>query len=56
LAAVNIKDYREVIETPWRIIYKIDEDAVHILAVIDSRRNVQEVLIERLLDGREPEI
>ncbi|MDR1786354.1 MAG: type II toxin-antitoxin system RelE/ParE family toxin [Spirochaetaceae bacterium] len=52
LLAFNIKDYREVTEKPWRIIYKISAAEVHILAVIDSRRNVQEVLIEKLLDGQ----
>jgi toxin ParE1/3/4 len=45
----NIKDYRQLIEFPWRIIYKIDKDIVNVLIIIDSRRNTQDILIERLI-------
>jgi len=45
----NIKDYRQLIESPWRIIYKIDKDIVNVLIIIDSRRNTQDILIERLI-------
>jgi addiction module RelE/StbE family toxin len=41
----NIKDYRQLIESPWRIIYKIDNDIVNVLLIIDSRRNTQDVQI-----------
>jgi len=37
------------IESPWKIIYKIDNDIVNILIVIDSRRNTQDILIEKLI-------
>jgi plasmid stabilization system protein ParE len=40
--------YREIIESPWRIIYKIINDEVRIVSVIDERRNVKEVLLEKL--------
>jgi len=45
----NIKDYRQLIESPWRIIYKIDKNIVNVLLLIDSRRNTQDILVERLL-------
>ena len=45
----NIKDYRQLIESPWRIIYKIDKNIVSVLLLIDSRRNTQDLLVERLL-------
>jgi addiction module RelE/StbE family toxin len=45
----NIKDYRQLIESPWRIIYRIDDNIVNVLIIIDSRRNTQDILIERLL-------
>jgi addiction module RelE/StbE family toxin len=45
----NIKDYRQLIESPWRIIYKIDNNIVNVLLIIDSRRNVQDILVERLI-------
>ena len=45
----NIKDYRQLIESPWRIIYKIDKNTVNVLIIIDSRRNTQDILIEKLI-------
>jgi addiction module RelE/StbE family toxin len=45
----NIKDYRQLIEPPWKIIYKIDNDIVNVLVIIDSRRNTQDILVERLI-------
>jgi addiction module RelE/StbE family toxin len=49
LLARNIKDYRQILETPWKIIYKVDDNIVNILAIIDSRRNLQDMLINKLL-------
>ena len=45
----NIKDYRQLIESPWKIIYKIDSDMVNVLIIIDSRRNTQDILMEKLI-------
>jgi len=42
--------YRELIHSPWRIIYRISENKVYVLSVIDSRRNIEDVLLKRLLD------
>ena len=46
----NIMEYHEIIETPWRIIYKIVDLNVFILTVIDGRRNVQDVLLKKLMN------
>ena len=48
LLEYNINEYREVIESYWRIIYRIEQSTVTIFAIIDGRRNVQDVLIEKL--------
>ena len=45
----HIRTYREIIESPWRIIYRIEEQKAHILAVIDGRRNVEDILLQRFL-------
>ena len=45
----NIKDYRQLLESPWRIIYKIDKNVVNVLLIVDSRRNIQDILMERLI-------
>jgi len=45
----NVYKYREFIHAPWRIFYKIEETNVFILAVIDGRRNVEDLLLTRQL-------
>jgi addiction module RelE/StbE family toxin len=45
----NIKDYRQLIEPPWKIIYKLENGTVNILIIIDSRRNTQDILVEKLI-------
>ena len=45
----GIHFYREVIETPWRILYRISANDVYVLSLIDSRRNVEDILLKRLL-------
>jgi len=41
--------YRELILSPWRVMYRIHERTVYILAIIDSRRNVEDILLEKLI-------
>ena len=45
----NIKDYRQLMESSWKIIYKIDKNIVNVLIIIDSRRNMQDILVEKLI-------
>jgi toxin ParE1/3/4 len=45
----GIPTYREIIEPPWRILYRISAKDVYVLSVIDSRRNVEDILLKRLL-------
>lgn len=42
--------YRELIIEPWRLIYRIAEQEIYVLSVIDSRRNVEDILIKRFID------
>jgi len=49
LKELNIESYREIIENPWRIIYKVENNVVFVLSVIDGRRNVEDILLERFL-------
>lgn len=43
--------YRELVVGTWRIIYRITENCVSVLSVIDSRRNVEDILLGRFLSG-----
>ncbi len=49
LQGQGIFQYRELVIPPWRLIYRIGERKVYVLAVIDSRRNVEDVLLARLV-------
>ena len=46
----GIHEFRELIEGNYRIIYSIHEMRVHILAVVDSRRNLDDILINKVID------
>ncbi len=48
LRQTGIKRYLEILHRPYRIIYEIDESNVYIHCVLDGRRNIQEILSERL--------
>lgn len=41
--------YRELILAPWRIVYRISGKKVYVLSVIDSRQNVEDILLKRLI-------
>jgi len=45
----GILQYRELIISPWRIIYRISEFNVYVLLVIDSRQNIEDILLRRLV-------
>ncbi|GBF33129.1 Doc toxin [Desulfocucumis palustris] len=45
----SILIYGELISPPWRIIYKTEENKVWVLAVIDGRRNVEDILLDRFI-------
>jgi plasmid stabilization system protein ParE len=44
----GIVQYRELILSPWRIVYRIDGAIVYVTAVFDSRRNLEDLLFERV--------
>jgi addiction module RelE/StbE family toxin len=49
LKAYGILSYRELIISPWRVIYRTSNQKVYVLAVLDSRRSTDDILIERFL-------
>jgi len=44
----GITQYHELVIPPWRIIYRIDGDTVYVTSVFDSRRNLEDLLLERV--------
>ena len=43
----NITKYREAVLTPWRLFYSSERERVVIHAVIDGRRNIEDLLLRR---------
>ena len=44
----GILQYRELILSPWRIIYRISGESVYVLSILDSRQNIEDILLKRL--------
>ena len=49
LREIGDKTWREIQEYPWRIIYKANGKRVEIHAVLDGRRNLEDILLDRIL-------
>jgi plasmid stabilization system protein ParE len=49
LTPMGIQDVQEITNDPYRIIYKVLDNAVYVLACIDGRRDIEQVLIRRAL-------
>jgi toxin ParE1/3/4 len=45
----GISRYREIVIDPWRIMYRIEGKKVFVVSIIDGRRNVEDILLARLL-------
>lgn len=51
LRAINDRTWREVQEPPWRLLYRIAGKIVEIHGVLDSRRSLDDILMERILQS-----
>ena len=49
LQGQGIDTYRELIVDKWKIIYRTSYTIVYVLSVIDARRNVEDILLYRLI-------
>jgi plasmid stabilization system protein ParE len=49
LRSIGVHQYRELVERPWRIVYRIEPDTVMVLAVLDGRRDLESLLLDRLV-------
>ncbi len=43
----GITQYREMIIKPWRVMYRIHGLTVYVLSVLDSRQNIEDILLKR---------
>ena len=51
LLALGNKEYREVHFKPYRIVYRVSDDAVYVLVIADGRRDMEALLQRRLLEA-----
>ena len=49
LERIGVFEYREILVKVYRIIYQIIGKAVFIHCILDGRRDVQEILLQRIL-------
>ena len=53
LQHIGILKYREIIYKRWRIVFKVEESKVWVLLVIDSSRNPEDLMFQRLLNNND---
>lgn len=46
---IGNREFRQVLHWPYRLIYRVADDDVAIIAIVDGRRDVQSFLKKRLL-------
>lgn len=51
LVAIGIREYREIHFKPYRIVYRIMDARVFVYLIVDGRRDMQALLLRRLLGG-----
>lgn len=51
LLALGMRDYRETLFKPYRIIYRVQSRRVYVYLIADGRRDMQSLLARRLLGG-----
>ncbi|MFH1149939.1 MAG: type II toxin-antitoxin system RelE/ParE family toxin [Actinomycetota bacterium] len=50
LSAIGIRQFRQLMLKPYRIVYQVIEDRVYVMLVADGRRDMQTLLQRRLLE------
>ncbi len=40
--------YRQLVIPPWRVLYRVAQNTVLVVAVFDSRQNVEDILFKKL--------
>ena len=45
----GVVTFQELVERPWRLIYRIDGSTVYVVGVLDGRRQLEDLLLARFL-------
>ena len=49
LLSIGVREHREIFFKPYRIIYRVMDNNVYVLLIVDGRRDMQTLLQRRLL-------
>ncbi len=49
LGRLEVRDYRELLAGAYRMVYRVVGETVFILGVFDGRRNLEDLILKRLL-------
>lgn len=52
LRQVGVAEYRELLAGPHRVVIRVTRDVVGVVAVLDGRRDLAELLVNRFVTGR----
>lgn len=52
LRRFGVVEYRELVVAPYRICFRVTGHVVGIVGVLDARRDLEELLVNRLIAGR----
>jgi plasmid stabilization system protein ParE len=52
LLDIGLFEYREIIESPHRLVFRIVNLEIVLLAILDSRRDLGELLVQRAIEGQ----
>jgi toxin ParE1/3/4 len=52
LKNLGINNIHQLNINPWTIFYKVENNLMQIISIIDQRRNLEEILYKKILDGK----
>jgi len=52
LKELGITDIHQINVNPWLIYYKVENNIMKIISIIDMRRNLEEILYKKIIEGK----
>ena len=52
LREFGINDIHQININPWLIYYKVENNIMKIISIIDMRRNLEEILYQKIMEGK----
>jgi toxin ParE1/3/4 len=52
LKRFGITNIHQLNISPWVVFYKVEDNRMKIISIIDGRRNLEEILYEKMINGK----